>query len=152
MYFGAGQKHLTWDYLKSLTPLALAVWYMDDGGFTLRSKGVQERTAGGTGRIEICVEAMSLGSRDRLMCYLRDAYGLDVKLEYRGARKVSVLRFTTSASEKFQKLVAPYVHPSMEYKLLPRFRGKFRVEHGIHACDAADGPGADPGYSRQAAA
>jgi recombination protein RecA len=62
------------------------------------------------------------------MCYLRDTYGLDVKLQYRGARKVSVLQFSTSASEKFQKLVAPYVHPSMEYKLLPRFRGKFRVE------------------------
>ena len=59
VYFGDGQKHLTWDYLKSLTPLALAVWYMDDGCFTLRLKGVQERTAGGTGRIEICVEAMS---------------------------------------------------------------------------------------------
>ena len=41
---------------------------------------------------------------------------------------MSVLQFSTSASEKFQKLVAPYVHPSMEYKLLPRFRGKFRVE------------------------
>jgi recombination protein RecA len=40
---------------------------------------------------------------------------------------VSVLQFTTAASEKFQKLVAPYVHPSMEYKLLPRFRGQFSV-------------------------
>ena len=128
VYFGDGKKHLTWDYLKRLTPLALAVWYMDDGGFTLRSKGVQERTAGGTGRIEICVEAMSPGSRDRLVCYLRDTHGLDVKLRHPGARKVSVLQFSTSASEKFQKLVAPYVHPSMEYKLLPRFRGKFSVE------------------------
>jgi recombination protein RecA len=128
VYFSDGKKHLTWDYLKSLTPLALAVWYMDDGCFTLRSKGVQERTAGGTGRIEICVEAISPGSRDRLTRYLRDTYGLQVKLEYRGARKVSVLRFSTAASEKFQKLIAPYVHPSMEYKLLPRFRGGFSVE------------------------
>ena len=31
VYFGDGKKHLSWDYLKSLTPLALAVWYMDDG-------------------------------------------------------------------------------------------------------------------------
>ena len=128
VYFGDGKKHLTWDYLKSLTPLALAVWYMDDGSFTLRSKGVQERTAGGTGRIEICVEAMSPGSRERLAHYLRDTHGLDVKLQYRGARKVSVLQFSTAASEKFQKLVAPYVHPSMEYKLLPRFRGEFAVK------------------------
>jgi recombination protein RecA len=100
---------------------------MDDGSFTLRSKGVQERTAGGTGRIEICVEAMSPGSRDRLARYLRDTYGLHVKLEYRGARQVSVLRFSTAASGKFQELIGPYVHPSMEYKLLPRFRGEFSV-------------------------
>ena len=135
VYFGDGKKHLTWDYLKNLTPLALAIWYMDDGSFTVRSKGVQERTAGGTGRIEICVEAMSPGSRDRLVRYLRDTHGLDVKLDYRGARKVSVLRFSTAASEKFQKLVAPYVHPSMEYKLLPRFRGKFSVRAGIRGAD-----------------
>jgi recombination protein RecA len=128
VYFGDGKKHLTWDYLKSLTPLALAVWYMDDGCFTVRSKGVQERTRGGTGRIEICVEALSPGSRDRLASYLRDAYKLDVKLTARGARKMSVLQFTTAASEKFQKLVAPFVHPSMEYKLLPRFRNRFAVQ------------------------
>ena len=128
IYFGDGKKHLTWEYLKGLTPLALAIWYMDDGCFTVRSKGVQERTAGGTGRIEICVEAMSPGSRTRLAQYLRDTHKLDVKLLSRGARQVSVLQFTTAASEKFQKLIAPYVHPSMEYKLLPRFRGQFTVK------------------------
>ncbi len=128
VYFGDGKKHLTWDYLKSLSPLALAVWYMDDGCLTVRSKGVQERTRGGTGRIEICVEAMSPGSRDRLVSYLRDTHRLDVKLTSRGARKISVLQFTTAASEKFQQLIAPYVHPSMDYKLLPRFRGRFAVQ------------------------
>jgi recombination protein RecA len=127
VYFGDGKKHLTWEYLKRLTPLALAVWYMDDGGFTVRSKGVQERTAGGTGRIEIVVEAMSLGSRDRLVHYLRDTYKLDVALVTKGTRQISALRFTTAATEKFQKIIAPYVHPSMEYKLLPRFRGQFDV-------------------------
>jgi recombination protein RecA len=128
VYFGDGKKHLNWEYLKSLTSLALAIWYMDDGCFTVRSKGVQERTVGGTGRIEICVEAMSPGSRDRLAQYLRDTRKLDVKLLSRGARQVSVLQFTTAASAKFQKIVAPYIHPSMDYKLLPKFRGQFAVE------------------------
>jgi recombination protein RecA len=128
VYQGDGKKHLTWDYLKKLTPLALAIWYMDDGCFTLRSKGVQERTQGGTGRIEICVEAMSPGTRERLMQYLRDTHGLNVRLRSSGARRVSVLVFTTSASERFQKLVASFVHPSMAYKLLPRFRDQFTVE------------------------
>ena len=131
VYQGDGKKHLTWDYLKALTPLALAVWYMDDGSFTVRSKGVQVRTQGGSGRITICVEAMSPGSRDRLVQYLRDTHGLDVKLVPSGARRKAVLVFTTAASAKFQKLVAPYVHPSMEYKLLPGFHGKFAVETGF---------------------
>src|SRR5207344_60678 len=107
VYFGGGKKHLSWDYLKSLTPLALAIWYMDDGCFTVRSKGVQERTRGGTGRIEICVEAMSAGSRERLVSYLRDTHGLDVKIVSRGSRKMNVLHFTTAASEKFQRIIAP---------------------------------------------
>jgi recombination protein RecA len=128
MYFGDGKKHLTWEYLKSLTPLALAIWYMDDGSFVVRSKGVQQRTVGGTGRIEIVVEAMSPGSRDRLVRYLRDTHKLDVQLVTKGVRQVSAIRFTTAASEKFQRLVARYIHPSMDYKLLPRFRGQFAVE------------------------
>ncbi len=128
VYFGDGKKHLTWDYLKALTPLSLAVWYMDDGCFTVRSKGLQERTAGGSGRVEICVEAFSPGSRDRLVEYLRDTHGLEVKLTERGARGMNVLQFTTAASARFQQIVAPYVHPSMEYKLLPVYRGQFAVE------------------------
>jgi recombination protein RecA len=135
VYFGDGQKHLCWDYLKELTPFALAVWYMDDGCFTVRSKGAQGRTQGGTGRIEICVEAMSPGTRERLTQYLRDTHGLDVKLLSRGARRVAVLQFTTSASEKFQKLVAPFIHPSMEYKLLPRLRGQFGVRPQFAAAE-----------------
>jgi recombination protein RecA len=128
VYFGDGKKHLTWDYLKALTPLALAIWYMDDACFTVRSKGLQERTTGGSGRVEIGVEAMSPGSRDRLVDHLTGSYGLDCKLTERGAAKKAVLQFTTAASARLQELIAPYVHPSMDYKLLPRFRGGFAVE------------------------
>jgi recombination protein RecA len=128
VYFGDGKKHLSEEYLKALTPLALAIWYMDDGYFTLRSKGVQARTEGGSGRVEICVDAMTIGTRDRLVDYLRDTHGLDVKLISRGKRASQVIQFTTEASAKFQQIVAPYVHPSMAYKLLPRFQDQFAVE------------------------
>jgi len=128
VYFGDGKKHITEEYLKALTPLALAIWYMDDGSFTVRSKGVQQRTRGGTGRIEICVDALSPGSQERLVEYLRDTHGLAVQLRARGTRQRQVIKFTTAATTKFHELVAPYVHPSMEHKLLPRFRGRFGVE------------------------
>lgn len=123
VYLGDGRKFLSEEYLKSLTPLALAVWYMDDGSFSVRSKGLQQRTEGGSGRIHICVEAMSEGSRARLRDYLRDVHGLDVRLRLAGTAQKAVLVFSTSASAKFQEIVAPYMAPSMEYKLLPRFRG-----------------------------
>ena len=38
---------------------------------------------------------------------------------------MAVLTFTTAATAKLHELVAPYVHPSMQYKLLPAFQGKF---------------------------
>ena len=54
-----GKKVLSDDYLKRLTPLSLAIWYMDDGGFTLRSKGLQHAPTVAAAESEICVEAMS---------------------------------------------------------------------------------------------
>ncbi|CCK60837.1 intein-containing recombinase RecA [Mycobacterium canetti] len=124
VYLGDGKKFLSEEYLKGLTPLSLAIWYMDDGSFSLRSKGLQQRTQGGSGRIEICVEAMSEGSQARLRDYLHDTYGLDIRLRKAGAAAKAVLVFSTAATAKFQELVAPYVAPCMEYKLLPRFRGR----------------------------
>ncbi len=127
VYLGDGKKFLSEEYLKGLTPLSLAIWYMDDGSFSLRSKGLQQRTQGGSGRIEICVEAMSEGSQVRLRDYLHDTHGLDVRLRKAGAAAKAVLVFSTAATAKFQELVAPYIAPCMEYKLLPRFRGHSMV-------------------------
>jgi recombination protein RecA len=128
VYWGDGKKHLTDDYLKSLSPLALAVWFMDDGSFSERSKGLQQRTADGSGRVEFCVEAMSEASRVRLADHLRDVHGVDSRVAIHGAAKQAVLTMTTAGSSRFLELVAPYVHPSMDDKLLPRLRGQFAVE------------------------
>ena len=127
VYWGDGKKHVTDEVLKQLTPLALAVWFMDDGSFALRSKGLQERTRGGSGRINFCVEAMSTSSRTRLADYLRDAFGVEAAVTTRGRAQKSYLVLTTAGSARFMEVVAPYVHPSMDYKLLPRFRGQFAM-------------------------
>src|SRR5262245_23915134 len=128
MYLVPGKKVLIEEYLKQLTPLALAIWFMDDGTFTLRSKGLQQRTQGGSGRVQFCIEALTEGSRDRLVDYLRDTHGFDVSWRKAGAAAKAVLTFTTASSRDFLALVAPYVHPSMDYKLLPGLRGQFAVE------------------------
>jgi recombination protein RecA len=127
VYLG-GAKVLSDDYLKRLTPLSLAVWYMDDGSFTMRSKGLQARTEGGSGRSEICVQAMSPDTRERVRSYLADTWGIEASLDARGARQIAVLRFTTPETAKLHALIAPFVHPSMQYKLLPKYQGRFAVE------------------------
>jgi recombination protein RecA len=125
VYIG-GKKVLSWDYLKRLTPLSIALWYQDDGTFTLRSKGLQQRTQGGSGRSEICVQAFEQTSRTRLRDHLADTWNIEAKLIERAGQ--AVLQFPTAETAKLHELVAPFVHPSMDYKLLPRYRGQFDVE------------------------
>jgi recombination protein RecA len=125
VYIG-GRKVFGHDYLKRLTPLSLAIWYMDDGTFSLRAKGVQERTRGGSGRSDICIEAMEPTTRARLVDHLADTWGIRPRLIRRAG--LAVLVFPKDETAKLHALVAPFVHPSMQYKLLPRYRGQFAVE------------------------
>ncbi|MBV9039858.1 MAG: hypothetical protein JOZ68_02575, partial [Acidimicrobiia bacterium] len=127
VYMGA-RKTFGHDYLKQLTPLALAIWYMDDGSFATRAKGLQERTRDGSGRSEICVQAMEPSTRKRLAEYLADTWDIHPRLMEKGARKMAFLIFSKDETAKLHALVAPFIHPSMQYKLLPRFRGQFNVE------------------------
>ena len=123
-----GKKVLSEDYLKRLTPLSLAIWYMDDGSYTERARGLQERTRDGSGRMEICVGAFDHTSQQRLCNYLADTWGICPRLGDAGVRKVAVLNFPEEEAAKFHALVAPFIHPSMDYKLPARLRGRFAVE------------------------
>ena len=123
-----GAKVLSHDFLKQLTPVSLAVWYQDDAGFSLRTEGKQRRTEGGSGRAEICVQALTADSRVRLRDHLADTWGITATLSLRGARQMAVLTFNKDETAKFHALIAPFVHPSMAYKLLPVYQGRFAVE------------------------
>jgi recombination protein RecA len=123
-----GKKVLSEDYLKRLTPLSLAIWYMDDGLYSERAKGLQDRTRDGSGRIEVCVEALEATSRRRLVEYLADTWGIHPRLHLSGATQKAVLTFPKEETAKFHALVAPFIYPSMDYKLPVRFRGQFAVE------------------------
>jgi recombination protein RecA len=115
----AGKKVFSWDYLKELTPFALAIWYLDDGAFAERRKD------GSAGRSEICIEAMEPTSRDRVLSWLRDTYGLSVTLVTKAGK--AVLVFDRDGTEALHALIAPYVPASMDYKLLRHHRGKNAV-------------------------
>jgi recombination protein RecA len=116
----AGKKVFSWEYLKELTPLGLAIWYLDDGSFAVRRKD------GSAGRSDICVEAMERGSRRRLVALLRETYGLSCKLIDRAGKAVIV--FDKDGTESLHALIAPYVPECMEYKILQHHRGRENLE------------------------
>ncbi|HEX2179803.1 MAG TPA: LAGLIDADG family homing endonuclease [Actinomycetota bacterium] len=115
VYVG-GKKVLSHDFLKNLTALSIAIWYLDDGSFAGDSRPVES---------EISVQAMEPASRERLVEYLGDTWNLHPNLIERAGK--AVLSFPRFETGKLHALVAPYVHPSMQHKLLPRFRGQFNV-------------------------
>src|SRR5205085_10970291 len=96
--------------------------------FPSRAAGRGARRRGESGRSEICVHAMERTTRERLRAYLADVHGINAKLMLRGRRRVAFLVFSKDETAKLHALIAPFVHPSMEYKLLPRFRGRFAAE------------------------
>ncbi len=118
--YQGGKKELGWDFLKTLTPLSLAIWFMDDGHLDVRNETET------SSRIQICVQAMTPETQERLVEYLRDTWDLDVNLRH--VRGKAIIVFSKIAAEEFQELIASYIHPSMEYKLLPKYRGHFDVQ------------------------
>ena len=116
-----GRKVLTPDFLAALTPLSLAIWYQDDAHLAVRNK------AGDKGHIAICVEAIEERSREALQALLRERYGITVRLHTHGVRKQHLFSFDQPNSEKFLQLIRFSVHPSMQYKMLPRYQRPLAV-------------------------
>ncbi len=108
-YSGTG-KDPSIETINSLNPLALAIWYLDDGTFDASRQN----------RCSIACQGLPLAKQEMLVERLGDM-GIPVNLTARGG-----INFNIAATRIFHEMIAPYVHPSMAYKLLPEFRGKFQ--------------------------
>jgi recombination protein RecA len=97
------------EMVEALTPLAIAIWYMDDGTFDSRRQN----------RSSICFKGLSGPAQERLKGWFEQR-GISAHLSPLGR-----LDFNVSATQALHKMIAPYIHPSMAYKLLPAERDKF---------------------------
>lgn len=86
-----------------LTPLALAIWFMDDG--SKLSKGAK-----------IATNCFSLEDLKFLCLLLKDKYNLDVSIHSAG-NKGNTLYIKSTSMVTFSLIVKPYILPSMYYKL-----------------------------------
>ena len=116
-YRGSGGKcAVSEEWAAQLDARAIAVWYVDDGTFS----GHYARW--GHGKAEIC--AKSLGQPDREL--------LARRCEELGMGRATVtergLLFSGDRTRLLHERIAPYVHPSVAYKLHPELRGRFEWE------------------------
>lgn len=85
-----------------LDPLALAVWYMDDG--------CKSRTS-----VYLNTQQFGLNDQLKLLKILKEQFKLNAtlnkdKIYYR-------IRITTESTKRFKEIIKPFVIPSMKYKL-----------------------------------
>lgn len=99
------------ELIEALTPLALAIWYLDDGTLDISN---------GHSRCSISCGDIPEQKRHLLARKLAE-WGIEAKVSH-----LQRLEFNVEATERFHALIAPYVHPSMAYKLLPQFRACYR--------------------------
>lgn len=87
-----------------LTPLALAIWFMDDGSKINNT-------------VRIATNNFSFEEIEFLSTVLYNKYNLKSKPQSAGKSKGHILYFSSSSMVEFSNIVKPYMHPSMFYKL-----------------------------------
>lgn len=105
------------DELQKLDALGLAVWYQDDGSYCYRD--------------HICQIAINKFKDQEFLLqkWFRDRWGISQNIVYQSG---PILRFPVKDSDRFLRLIAPFVHPSMIYKLghlRPENHLKLEEEH-----------------------
>lgn len=88
-----------------LTPLALAVWFMDDG--SIKSKHHKARI--------INTQSYTKTEVQRLINVLKTKYGIECKL--RKQKEGYQILILAESAKRFVEIIKPYLHPSMDYKI-----------------------------------
>jgi recombination protein RecA len=112
-YLLDGSRTISEDLIEELDERAIAAWYCDDGHFS----GHYKRWGHG----KAVIYNTSLTDADKHL--------LAERCEQLGMGRPTVtyreLLFSGERARQFQEKIAPYVHPSMDYKLHPDLRGRF---------------------------
>jgi recombination protein RecA len=119
LYGEEGERQVSTTVLDRLDGRGLAVWYGDDGSFG----GSFEHW--GKGEAVLYNKSLGTASRERVAMALERLGVGRPRDDGRG------FWFTAQQTERLHKLIAPYVHPSLQYKLHPSQRGRFAWQPGV---------------------
>jgi recombination protein RecA len=113
VYAEEGGRTVSDELIAQLDARSIAAWYCDDGSFS------GHYAKWGHGKAEIGCKALCAEDKERLAA----------RCEELGMGRPSVgeqrLLFSGERARMLHERIAPYVHPSLDYKLHPDFRGQF---------------------------
>jgi len=103
VFYREGLKVFPADLAKWITPLSIAVWFMDDGSYDKKSNCI------------FSTESFNEESRVELVGILKD-FGIEVSSNKNGISGTR-LRVRSKSLYRFFELIRPFMHQSMMYKL-----------------------------------
>lgn len=117
-FYSDGKKEIKRKMLNMLTPLGLAVWFMDDGSATRKvyfNKSSNKQCTA-------CNATLSLGNISEresktVKKYFKVMLGIDTKYYKYRTQNCFILRFNATEFKKLVLIIAPYIIPSMRYKI-----------------------------------
>lgn len=127
LYDANGRKRVTREYLDRLTPLGLALWYLDDGSL-ITTKNPYTRKDGTQTNYPVSRSTLPLYSfpyeeAQLVLEWLGDKWSIEGGISR--TEKGPVIWLTVEGTHRLHQAISEYVPPSMEYKLLPEYRGRF---------------------------
>lgn len=106
-----GCKYITKEWIKELSPLGIAIWYMDDGSVQLTNKQKP--------RVHFATNAFSYEEVSLLKDMFKNKYNIACEIfDYKG----NTLCLSTEGTSKLFDLIFPYIPNCMEYKLPIEYR------------------------------
>lgn len=108
--YSGGKKMVTPEFLSLVEPLALAIWFMDDGTLVKSRK-----RGGGQPRYALYTQSFGLEGNRLLVDFLQDRFDIESKIYKDGT--LNYLTLGVDSARTFKEIISPFVVPSMYYKL-----------------------------------
>ena len=119
------KKTFTMRHLKKLTPLGIAIWYMDDGStlFQKNSAGKIESRKG-----YLNTQGYTKEENEIMKQYFKETF--DIKCEIHKDKIYYRLYFNSTELKKLIKIISPFIIDSMKYKICMRY-GKNKATENL---------------------
>lgn len=128
------KKTLSRKLLNWLTPLGLAIWYMDDGHINVNTSS-QRSSIQHTIKIATCVDE---STANMILQYFKEVWNITFRLFKEGKGTFSIASSSEVDCENFIKLVKPYIIPSLLYKIRKDFTKEEFIQMQLDSLEVRD--------------